>query len=204
MKIISIFSACLLFLTPYIARAEDLNEIFKRVNEFVAAKNYSKAIEELAWAKKEIEKLNAGQINTFFPDTLGEFKGGEIEQGAALGIMNTSRTYTKASAGLGEYGQPTVIISLTGGAGGGSGSEGLGGLMALGKMAAMMDGGQNTFRINGKTANLTEMGDGASLTVFLDSGSVLKLEGQNGVNGAQLKSMAESLKLVELDRYLKG
>ncbi len=186
--------------TPAVSRAEDLNEIFKRVNELVAEKNYSKAIEELGWAKKEIEKLNTTQIQSFFPETLGDFKGGKIEQGGALGITNIERTYKKDGS---NGSSPEIKVSLTGGSGG-SGTEGLGSLMAFGKMAAMMDGAQNSFRISGKTATLTEVGSGAELTIFLDSGSVLKFEGLYGIDGPTLRSLAEGFKLNDLDKYLKG
>ena len=86
---------------------------------------------------------------------------------------------------------------------------GLGGLAALGQMAAMMGGGtpgSDTFRIGGRTATLqaTPGSSSSDLTIFLDSGSMLKIESYDGVSGDVLKQMAENLKINDLDNYLKG
>lgn len=181
------------------AAAEDINEIFKRVNQFVQAKNYSKALEELGWAKKEIEKLNSKQLESFFPESLNGFKGQQISSSNALGITNIERLYKKDES-------TSFKVSLTGGGGPGGLPGGMGGLAAFGKMAAMMGNeGTDTVRISGKTAQLEEHQDQkrADLTIFLDSGSILKLEGTN-LDGGALRQLAEALKLGDLDTYLKG
>jgi hypothetical protein len=182
------------------AAAEDINDIFKKVNELVQAKNYSKALEELGWAKKEIEKMNSKQLESYFPDTLNGFKGQPVSASNALGFTNIERLYKKDES-------TSVKVSLTGSGPGGV-PGGLGGLAAFGKMAAMMGNngdGSDTFRINGRTAQLEEHSDEkrAELTVFLDSGSILKFEGSN-TDGGALKQMAEALKIGDLDTYLKG
>lgn len=178
---------------------EDLNAIFKKVNDYVEAKNYSKALEELGWARKSIEKMHSTRLHDFLPNELNGFSGGKIESSAALGFSNIERTYSKGDA--------KVKISLVGGSGGG-GADGLGGLAALGKMAAMMGGqpGMDTLRIQGRTATLTE-GEGSTgsdLTVFLDSGSMLKLESVRNVSSSDLRQMADALKVNDLDTYLRG
>lgn len=196
-----IFAAALVcMLVPALGKAEDINVIFKKVNDLIAAKNYSKALEELGWAQKEIEKMNVAHLQSFFPDTLAGFTGAKFEANSALGMTNLERQYTKA----GE----SVKLSLSGSSSGGAGG-GLGGLAAFGRMAAMMGGqgqGQDTFRVAGRTATLQkeEGSDSAQLTVFLDSGSILSLELSNGKDPAVLKTMAESLKLNDLDNYLRG
>ncbi|MBX7145281.1 MAG: hypothetical protein K1X79_12575 [Oligoflexia bacterium] len=187
---------------PALSRAEDINSIFKRVNDLVAAKNYSKAIEELGWATKELEKLNSQQIQGFLPDQLAGFVGKKVEANNALGFSNIERSYEKPGT------QTRVKVSITGGAGGAA-AGGLGGLAAFGKMAALMGagaGGQDTFRINGRTATLEKNEDGKSahLTVFLDSGSMLSLEMDNGADDAKLREMAEALDINKLDNYLRG
>ncbi|MBN8549031.1 MAG: hypothetical protein J0M12_06930 [Deltaproteobacteria bacterium] len=188
-----------LALLPASVRAEDINAIFKKVNDLIAAKNYSKALEELGWAQKELEKMNITQVQSFFPDSLAGFTGSKFEANSALGMTNIEREYSKGSE--------QIKIALSGSSAGGAGAGGLGGLAAFGRMAAMMGGGQgqDTFRISGRTASL-QNADGGSpqLQVFLDSGSVLTLEGQNGTTGDSLKSVAEALKINELDNYLRG
>lgn len=173
------------------ATAEDLNEILKRVNELVAEKKYTKALEELSWAKKEIEAMNSGALTELLPKEVKGFAGGEVEANNALGISNLARTYTRAADGA------SLRLSLMGGTAGG---EGLGGLMQFGKMAAMMAPKQNAFRVKGRTA----MVENNEITIFLDSGSMLKLEPVENVDMATLKSVAEALDVDAIDTYLKG
>jgi hypothetical protein len=182
------------------AFGEDLNQIFQKVNELAAKKSYSAALKELDWAKKELEKQNLVQIQTFLPDQLGGFTGDKFEANNILGIKNLERTYKKADT------SSTVKVSLTGGSGGASNA--FGGIAALGNMAALMgdQANQDTFRIAGKTATLSTDPDSktSELTVMLESGSILKFEGDKKTDGPTLKSMAEAVKVADLDNYLKG
>jgi hypothetical protein len=182
---------------PLAIHAEELNDIFKRVNDLVAQRNYSKALDELSWAKKEIEKLNTGQVASFFPDTLGGLKGDKFESSSALGFHSAERTYRGGDS-------VTIKVSLTGASGGGN--EGMGALMGIGKMAAMMDiPGQEAVRIQGRTATMNTENEGSpKLTIFLDSGSMLMIESESGGTATQLRKMADELKLEDLDKYLKG
>jgi len=177
--------------------AEDINEIFTKVNEQVTKKNYAKALEELGWARKELEKLHRERVQSFFPNQLGDFTGGKFEANSALGFTNIERTYSK--------GENTLRLSLSGESGGG---QGLGGLAALGKMAAMFgqQSGQESLRIAGRTATLSQQegSDSAELMIFLESGSMLKLEQSSGAQGSALKALAEKIDLAGLDGYLKG
>ena len=192
--VVAIGLACL----PTRVVAEDLDQIFKRVQGFVQDRNYSKALNELTWARKEIEKLNTAQLQSFFPDEIAGFKGGKVEANAALGFTSIERDYSNGKQG--------IKISLTGGNAAGQG--GFGNLAALGQMAALMgnQGGTETFRISGRTATLEsrDNSEGADLTVFLDSGSIIKLEGSNGANGETLKKIAEALNIDGIEKYQKG
>lgn len=184
-----------LFLFSSLSYAEDINDIFKRVNDFIAQKNYSKAMSELDWAKKEIEKMHYARVEEFFPDEIVGFKGAPAKKSAALGLSNFEREYT------GAEGQ--IRLSLVGGAG--DANQGLGGLMQLGKMAAMYQApGQDSFRISGKTAVLDTNDSSPKVSVYLDSGAVLQLDAQDGVKAETLKKFAEAIKVAELDAYLKG
>ena len=194
MKSMLLMISILLLSTP--AFAEDINNIFKKVNEYVAAENYPKAIEELGWAKKEVEKLHVEKLKTFLPDELQGLKGDQVKAQTALGIMSVERNY--------KNGDERVKLSIAGG------GAAMGGLAAFGRMAAMMQGtgnaGMDTFRIDGRTAMLEvkEAQNKADLTVTLDSGMILKLEMRNKADGEKLRKMAESLKIADIDSYLKG
>lgn len=171
--------------------AEELPDLLKRVEEFANKGNYAKAIEELSWVKKELEKMNFKKIEEFFPDELAGLKGSAFETSSAMGMTNLERQYK----GSGQ----DVKLSLTAAASGGP----MGGLAGIGKMAAMMGGqpGMDSFRIEGRTATLKEKGSSAELSVFLDSGSVLALKGKDG---SVLRKMAEAVGIEKLDSYLRG
>lgn len=194
MKRILIAALALSLFLPAVSQAEDINEIFKKVNEYVESKNYTKALEELNWAKKEIEKLRNEGIKTYFPDQVEGLTGQKFDVSSALGMTNLERRYAGGST--------SVVVSLVGGGKTGA----FGGLAGLGKMAAMMQQGQgiDSFRIDGLTASLDESGTNPELSVFLDSGSILKIEGTRGADGEKLKSIAKEIDLGGLDTYLKG
>lgn len=191
---LSMFGLCLLIF-PQFVMAEDVNEIFKKVNQYVAEQNYPKAIEELSWAKKEIEKLNSTKIGSLLPAEVNGFTGGEVKVQSAMGLDNIERDYS----GNGKK----INLSVTGGGVGGA----MGGLAGLARMGMMMGGqqpGVDSFRVDGRTATLDTTGTKAELTVFLDSGSILRIEGQKGIDAETLKSFAEGLKISNLDNYMRG
>jgi len=195
MRTKSILVGFLALVIPQLALAEDVNELFKKVNTYITEQNYPKALEELSWAKKEIEKLNSTKIGTLLPATVNGFTGGEVKVQSALGFDSIERDYT----GNGQK----ISVSVTGGGAGGA----MGGLAGLAKMGMMMGGqqpGVDSFRLDGRTANLDTSSGKVELTVFLDSGSILKVEGQKGVDAAALKSFAEGLKISNLDNYMRG
>jgi len=173
---------------------ENIDEIFKQVKSFVEAENYTKALEELQWAKNEIEKRHGKKIESFFPASLEGFTGGSVESTNMMGISNIERTYTHSDG-------KRVKVSILGGSAGG-------GLGAFGQMAAMMGGaqGQNSFRLGGKTANLSEneQRNSAELTVGLDGGSMLKFEMNGSSDGALLRKMAQEFDVNALDNYMRG
>jgi len=178
-----------------VAVAEDINEIFKKVNDYAQAKNYTKALEELSWAQKELTKLHQTRLGELLPAEVNGFKGAEPEIQSALGFTNIERRYSQ--------GEQEVKVSISGGSGG---EGGLGGLAGLAKMGMMFGGAQpgvDQFRLDGRTAMLKNEG-APELTVFLESGSLLQITGNDRIDGPFLKKFAEGLKLAAVDSYLKG
>jgi hypothetical protein len=177
------------------AFGEDINEVFKKVNEYVQQKNYPKAMEELSWAQKELEKLHQTRLSELLPAEVDGFKGGDTQVQQMMGFSNIEREYTN--------GEKNIRVAITGT----SGTEGMGGLAGIAKMGMMMgatQGGRDQFRINGRTASLDTTNDSPELSVFLESGAVLQLTTGGGVDGPALKKFAEALKIADLDTYLKG
>ncbi len=193
----TIISASLLssFMLASPAYGEDINEVFKKVNEYVQQKNYPKAMEELSWAQKELEKLHQERLSQLLPAEVNGFKGGDTQVQQMMGFSNIEREYTN--------GEKSIRITITGT----SGTDGMGGLAGLAKMGMMMgatQSGRDQFRISGRTATLDTTNDSPELSIFLESGALMQLSTGDGVNGDALKKFAESLKIAELDTYLKG
>ncbi len=188
-----------LFISTNVAHTEELDKIFDKVKSLVQSKNYPKAVEELTWAEKEIQKLHLAKLKEFFPAKLGGLQGGKFEVQGAFGMSTVERTY---------QGEGTdVMVSLVNNSQGGG--AGVGALAQLGKMAALMgaqDSGEETIRINGFTARMenSEEGSEPTLSVFLESGSILKIESRSGGNGDKLKKIAEEINIASLDSYLRG
>lgn len=183
----------LLFCQP--AVAEDINEVFKKVNEYVQQKNYPKAMEELGWAQKELEKMHQARLAELLPGEVDGFKGGDTQVQQMMGFSNIEREYTN--------GDKNVRVAITGT----GGAEGMGGLAGIAKMGMMMGGtqaGKDQFRIAGRTASLDTTSGSPELTIFLESGSVMQISTGDGVDGPALKKFAEGLKIADLDSYLKG
>ena len=187
-----------LFIRIPTATAEDLDTIFGRVKQYAEAKNYTKALDELAWARKELETANMTRVQELFPAEVNGLKAGEFKSNNALGFVNIERSY---AGGGGQQ----ITVELTSGTSGAAGAS-LGGLAQIGKMAAMMGGdmNSNTMRIAGRTASLSIAGSNPELSIFLDSGSVLKLTGAAKTDSATLRKFAEAMKLDDLDNYLRG
>jgi len=183
---------------PEPTRAEDIKQIFDRVQQYYQDKNYSKALEELNWAQKEIEKASASVTQSFFPNEVDGYRGGKIENANVFGITNVERSY--------EKGEESIKVSLMGSSKG-AGQNPLGGLAAMGQMAAMMGGSQpgtDSFRIDGRTALLEKEDNSASLTVFLDGGSMMKFEMSGSSNGDALKKFVNGFKIADIEKHLKG
>ena len=187
-------SCLLLGIQP--AKADDLNTIIKRMNEFVAQENYPKALEELSWATKEVEKMHSGKIAKVIPATVNGFVGDAPKFQSVMGFSSIERQYKKGS--------DSIHVSIEGIASSGAGGA-AGGLAGIAKMGMMMGGeeGAETTRLDGHTASVRTAGN-PEITVVLDSGAILKMRAQGNVDAETLKSFAENMKISDLDNYLRG
>ncbi len=199
--VISLTICLFIAVLPLTVQAQDeenIQEIFKKVTELTEQQKFPQAIVELGWAEKALQKKNAEKLTSFFPETLADFKADSMKTNAALGMTTVERVYKKEKL--------EVKVSLTGGSRPGLGNS-LAGIAQMGAMlGAKGAGGMNSFRLDGQTANLNvnENRKKADLTVFLGSGSILKLEMKNGTDSDALKSMVKGLKVGEINDYLKA
>jgi hypothetical protein len=187
---------------PLPLAAEELEAIFRKVTQQASAANYTKALEELTVARKELERLHLERLKSFFPESLAGLSGGEFESNSTLGMLRLERKYR-----VGESKSDltsSVKVSLLG-----SGAKaGLGDMPDLGRVAALLakQSGQDTLKIHGRKAQLVESGSNksAELTVYLASGMLLKLEARKLDSSSLLKDMASAIDLDQLEKYLKG
>lgn len=176
--------------------AEDLDSLLKNVKSYSEKESYTKALEELSWAQKEIQKMHMKKLETFFPDTLGEYSGQKFETKSAMGFTSLERVYVN--------GGNKIRLSMAGGSGGANNP--MAALGGMGKMAAMFGGNQpgtDSFRINGRTAMLKTNGSRPELTLFLDEGSIITMKVIGGKPEAEsLKKLPEDINIDALDNYL--
>ncbi|GJL81887.1 MAG: hypothetical protein DHS20C01_15210 [marine bacterium B5-7] len=171
---------------------ESLEDIIERFNQYVAEGNYPKAIAELDWARRAIEKENNARIVTYFPEQLAGLVGDQVEHQQVLGINTHTRRY--------EGSEGSMEVTLTYG-------ENNGAYSALNQLAQMFGAEINAepIRIDGRTATLVKStNDGeALLTVKLESGAALKMTDSSG-NSERLLQAAREFGIKNLDDYLGG
>jgi hypothetical protein len=187
----------LLCLLPLRVQAEDINAVFKRVNDLLAQKSYAMALGELGLARQEIEKLHLQRIQAFLPQTVAGFTGGNIRTGGALGVMTVDREYTKGAL--------TLQLGFRGG-NSGNGPGTFGNIAQLGRVVAttQKQPGVESVRIGAQTGIIKASGPKNTLTLFLESGSVLMVAGPVSATNEELRTFAEALDVVNLEKYLSG
>ncbi|MCB0331663.1 MAG: hypothetical protein KDD70_18455 [Bdellovibrionales bacterium] len=172
----------------------ELKKIFSEVMQLVEEGNVTKAANKLNVAQNLVQDIKNEGLKSYFPDTVSGLTGEKIDISSALGLTNLTRKY----AGDGVI----VAISLVGG---GSNGGALGGIAGLGRLAAMMQQGKGKQKeIQGFSARLDDAGAFPELTVFLESGAIIKIEGKENANLEKLEKFALDLKLKPLDKYLTG
>ncbi len=187
-------------LSADIARAEEkFEDLIKRAQEMKEQGKFPQAISELSWASKQLEKLHAEKLQSFFPQTAGAFTGGEFKSNNAMGFTSVERTYASPKG--------KIKLSLSGSsASDGAAKEGLGMLAGFAGMAAMMgqNEGTDTVRIKGNRGIVQQQSGKTELTVPLSSGLILQAEpvGTPAASKEELIALAEAYDVAGLDTYL--
>ncbi len=193
-KIAGLFSigvVCMIFSGQ--VNAESIDELFENLKKYIDQEQYTSAMEELQWMRRELDKLHFEKVKSYFPDELVSLKGEETKSQTVLGFTNMSRVYS----GDGN----NIDVALTGGA------SMAGGMAALLQMVNALGGQENstTFRLDGRTATLVDDPDGsASLSVMLKSGSLLTFEAKGLDDSDLLTQAARAFPVAALDDYLAG
>jgi len=183
--------ACVAFGVAAVS-AQDLDGVFNEVREHLAHKRYPRALESLGVVRRQIEVLHVEALKVFLPDAVSGYAGAPVKVTNALGVASLMRSYT--------LGTVTVGVAIrVGTTGGGQGS--FGNITQLGRtMAAMRrGGGDKSVDIGGKPGLVGESRGKTTLTLFLNSGGVVTLE---GADVSEMRAFASGLNLAGLDAYL--
>lgn len=177
---------------------DTMEKLVDNMRKYVQAGNYPKALEELGWIRRDLEKRDIEATLKFFPDAFNGFQGDRATTQSAMGMTTIERRYQNASQ--------TITVSLLGGSG--SAQDAIGGLAALGRLAMMQQQptgpGQNMFRVDGRTAILNEHGNRAEVIINLQSGGVLKFVMKRDGDATILREAAQAFPIADLDTYRRG
>ncbi len=110
---------------------ENIEKLVNNMREYVQAGNYPKALEELSWLRRDLEKLDFDATLKYFPDDVNGFKGESATTQSALGVTTIERIYKKDNQ--------TITVSLLGGSSSNGGA--IGGLAAFGRLAMLQQQG---------------------------------------------------------------
>ncbi|MCU0612059.1 MAG: hypothetical protein MUE60_09760 [Candidatus Eisenbacteria bacterium] len=192
--------ACLclvMVLFPALARGEDPATLIQSATEFLNQGKYSKAIEDLQWALREIRLLQTVELKKFLPQSVSGYTAEEVDADAAAAAMfniNLVEAERKFQASSGdEY----VDLKITSGDIGGAG---LGAMMKMSQMFGEQQG--ELVRVKGRKCTLEWDADNSSgkLTCVLDNDIQVTVEVSNG----QKATPAKFMELVNLDGLEKA
>lgn len=136
------------------------------------------ALEEARWCVELLEQQKQAAVANNFKDSVAGFSGGETDTQKAMGMMITSRSYSK--------GDSSVTVSLTQS----SSESAMGGFGALASMG-MMGAGQKV-RIKGNTGTYIKDGRDSKLMISpRNGGGLLNFESRD-MDQAGLTAFAEA------------
>ena len=141
------------------------------------------ALEEARWCVESLQQVKQNATAGVFPDEIAGFRGGEVDQQAAMGMSIINRVYNRDGR--------MIDVSLTqGGAGGG--------LAAIAQMGMSMGAGQK-MRIQRYTVMDMSEGSDVELSVPLKNGALLGISSTN-VDKDTVVTFLEAFPIAELDQ----
>lgn len=184
--------AIALVLAPTLARAEDPASLIQSAGDLLKQGKYSKAVEDLQWAIREIRLVQVEELKKFLPKSVSGYAAEEVEAdvaAAAFFNVNLAEAQRKFQSNSGDE---AVDLKITSGDIGGAG---LGAMMKMSQMFGQQQG--ELVRVKGRKATLewdAANADG-KLTCVLDNNVQITVEVSDGVKATAAKFM----ELVDLD-----
>lgn len=179
------------------AFGQDVDTIFKKVNELKTAGKYQQALIEIGWAVKELERMHIEKLRTFMPATIEGFGPAQTDSTSVIGMINLQRTFSR------ESDNAQLMVSMSGSVGNNPATSGFGQLGAMNQ--ATGNPGQETFHVEGNVATLVadKVANTSEVTVFIGS-MVLKINLGGSADKEFLRKALNSMKIRELTEYLKN
>ena len=162
--------------------AQDLEgcDTFQR---YVDREDFPRALEELTWCRNSVEELHFQKLREIVERNLAGYDPVSVSVEAALGFAVVEAEYSD--------GTNRLLLSLTGGAAGGSqASAGLGAIAGLASAFGVRGDGQRQARVSGISGMWEDKGDSVSFTGTLEGGIVMVLE---GVDEATVEEAADEI-----------
>ena len=151
------------------------------------------AIEEARWCLEVLEQHRRDAAFAVFPDSQGDWIGGDLDNQSALGMMVLSRTYANG-------GQSIEVSVTTGPAGGG-----LAALAQLGaSLGASLGAGESSkFRVQRRTVvDLSGDGEAVNYMIELRSGGVMTIQSSD-TGTSDVRAFIEAFPVADIDDALK-
>ena len=151
------------------------------------------AIEEARWCLEVLEQHRRDASLAVFPDSQGDWIGGDLDNQSALGMTLLSRTYAK--------GDQSIEVSVTTGPAGG----GLAVLAQLGaSLGASLGSGEGSkFRVQRRTVvDLSGDDEMVNYMVELRSGGVMTIQSSN-TSTSDVRAFVEAFPVADIDDALK-
>lgn len=190
------FLSCLIFST---AQADNVATLLKSAEQNYTAKKYSKTLEDLEWARKEIVNLQLASMKDLLPAEINGMKAVDVDgdSAAAFGLRTISKQYKKANE------DKSVTISILSG-GNSSSAGGLGALMGMAaSMGALQQGGAGSKIIIEKGYRgqfLQESGEqSGTLTFNLNDGKMITIETYGYDDSAMAEKVAQKLDISKIE-----
>lgn len=177
-----------------IAAADNFTELTNNSKKYYEQKRYYKAIEELEWAKKELNNLHFEKLKGYLPVNVTGYAHTDSGQDV-VGIKGLERTYRQDDSGN------DVTINIMSGSSAG-GTAGLGAFMNFANWANTMDPQSSMVMVKGLKGSMRYDSDSqeATLTFSLPQNVVVTITSNGFPNGDEAKKFAELINFEGLQK----
>ncbi len=179
------------------AQADNVTELLNSAKKHYAAHNFSKALEDLEWARKEISSQHLKSMKAFFPANIDGMRGTDVDSGDVMGVRGVTREYSNNDQ------TKSVVISFLSGSNTAS-ANGLGALMSMASSMGFMNAGGNSKVVIEKGYKgqfIQEGGDSTGrLTFNLREGKIIVIETTGYKGSFMAEKVAKMLNITKIER----